>query len=129
MIKLQPRLDLDYDSTWLSNRLHSVSWKLHLLLVPASVVSNTHGPDDSGGAIFSDGGYTLSAINVARTNISYNQASTGPAIAQTGKTEDVAARDVTFAGITFTGNTLLCQDGEFLDQVTNVSAANSSCSG
>lgn len=90
-------------------------------LAPASIVFNVDMPDDSGGAILSDGGYTVSAFNLVQTEVSSNQAGTGPAIAQIGNTEDGAARFVTFDGVTFTGNTLLCDDGEFLDQISNVS--------
>lgn len=80
-------------------------------------------PDDSGGAILSDGGYTVSGLNLFETEISYNQAGTGPAIAQIGNTEDGAARFVTFVGVTFAGNALLCDDEEFLNQITNVGIA------
>lgn len=75
-----------------------------------------------GGAILSDGGYTVSAFELYDCEILDNQASIGPGLAQVGNVED-SARAVSFSGVTFAGNTLLCGTNMFLNLITNVSDA------
>lgn len=78
-------------------------------------------PGDSGGALHLDGGYTVSKLELVRSDFTDNEARTGPAVAQFENTEEGAARVVAFVRLSFASNTLLCDEGRFLLEATNVS--------
>lgn len=117
---------MDLDDEWLLTLNHPIGVFSGNPITCAITVHCVDVPGDSGGAILADGGYRVTGLDVVRTEFSHNQASTGPAIAQTGNMEDGSSRTVVFVDLTFEENTLLCQDGEYLHQVTNVSATSSS---
>lgn len=77
---------------------------------------------DSGGALYLDGSYTVSDLSLLQCHFLDNQAPEGPAVTQFETTEDATSRNVTFVGLTFTGNSVLCDESTFIRAITIVSS-------
>lgn len=92
--------------------------------VPTSPTGSS--AEDTGGAATVDGGYDIGETQLLMTGceLSYNKASTGPALATFHRTDDKTALSI--SSLAFVENTLLCGPKKFLDVNTTVSVSRSS---